>query len=140
MGEVPVGCAVELEDTLHAKCFEKGRDDETANRVDTVDHHAETSLADSINIDELELEHLLDVVVGVVLVGDFADLHHFSEVEVLGLSDAEHFLTGSLVEEFTFFVEKFECVPLDRIMTCSQDDTTVGLLSHNSDLGCRSGG
>ncbi len=52
VGEVAVGLAVE-ELRLHAECLQQVGQDDAANGVDAIYHHAETSLSDGFGIDQL---------------------------------------------------------------------------------------
>ena len=116
MGEVARALAVENL-VVEAEGLEELGEDDAANRVDGVGTDAELALADGLDIDELQLEHGVDMttVVGVVD-GTGAELVNLCVVEVFGLCDAEHFGTVGSGEELALAVEELQGIPLARIV------------------------
>ena len=90
MREVAVGCAVEADDVLDAYSLQQCRDRQAANGVHAVDGYGEVSLADSFDIHELEVQHVLHVVGEVVLVLDSAQITDLGEGEILALGYSKH--------------------------------------------------
>ena len=66
--------------------------------------------------------------------GDFAQMLNVGEIEVFRFSDTENLCSFSGVEEFTSFVEEFQCVPLFGIMACSEDDASTSLFAGSTCL------
>ena len=69
--------------------------------------------------------------------GDFAQMLNVGEIEVFRFGDTEDFCSFSRVEEFTSFVEEFQCVPLFGIVACSEDDASTSLFAGYGKFGRR---
>ena len=116
MGEIARTLAVEYL-VVEAEGLEEFGEDNAAYGVDGVGTDAELALADGIDINELQLEHGIDMttVVGVVDSAS-AELIDLCVVEVFSLCDAEHFGTVGSGEELALAVEELQGVPLAGIV------------------------
>ena len=65
---------------------------------------------------------------------------HISILEILSLSNGQHFITLLFVQELTLAVEQFQGVPLTGVMTGSDDDAAIGTTHAYSQLGGRRSG
>ena len=67
--------------------------------------------------------------------GDFAQVIYFCKIEVFGFSDSQYLFSLEVIEELTFLVEEFECVPLLRVVASCEDDTSRCIESCDRQLG-----
>ena len=140
MGEVAVGLAVE-ELRLHAECLQQVGQDDAANGVDAIYHHAETSFSDGFGIDQLQGEHAVDVLlVDAVVFAVVAHVVHVGEVEIFGLGNGQNLLTLGFVEELALMVEQLQRIPMARIVRRGDDDAAVGLEPAHGQFRGRRGG
>ena len=135
MSEVASGFGIE-ELILNAKTVEESGKNHSSHTVDTVNTHLESCLADGLGIYEIEIEHRLDVtVVERGVVDNLSEMVNLGIFKVLALSNVEHLIAVVLGEELPTRVEQLESIPLTRIMTGSDDDTTIGLRHGDSQFG-----
>ena len=159
VGEVAGRLAVEFHD-FNAKFLEQLGNNYAADGVDAVADNAEIRFPDSLDIDESEVQHFLDMILGIILEDDVAERIAFivgrrlglrllacvglgsdgREVEILSLGNLEHLFTSGLVEELSVAVEQLEGVPLNGVVAGRKDDAAIGLFGSDSNLGGRSGG
>ena len=65
---------------------------------------------------------------------------HISILEILLFSDVEYDSTISSSQEFSFFIQQFQGIPLTRIMRGSNDDSTICARHTYGKFCCRRGG
>ena len=91
---------------LHTKLLQEFWQNDTAHTIHAIECYAEVRLPDSLNIHEVQSEHHVDVFLVVcVIIAVRAEMIYVCIFEVLCLSDAKHFVTLLLVEEFTLRIE-----------------------------------
>ena len=141
MSKVARRVAEELLYPLDTQCIKQLGDGDTAHRIDGINGHGEVGLADGLNINEVECQHMVDVAAqpGVVLLFT-AQVVHIGIIKILGLGQPQDFLALGIGEEFTIVIEELERIPLLGIVRCGDDDTAAGLFAHHGQLGRGSGG
>src|SRR5690242_14683512 len=77
-------------------------------------------------------ENKLDVTTDVGCIESMtADLIDTGKLEFFFVGKTKHFGSVGCGNEFTFLVEKLQCIPLGWIMAGSKNDATTGLLDHD---------
>ena len=137
-----IACRISIKELiLHPKTVEEFGQNHSAYTVDTVNTHLESSLADCLGINKIEIKHRLDVtVIKRRIVNNLSEMVNLSIFKVLALSDVEHLITVVFGEKFTVGVEQLQGIPLTRIMACSDDDSTISSRHGDSKFGGRSCG
>jgi hypothetical protein len=134
--KVTRGVAVQLHNVLYAECAEELRHNDAAYRIDSVDCNGEVGFGNSVDIDQRESEHLLDVPAHVGRIGIYmTEFVHTSEVEVFGFGNSENFGTFASVEELAALVEELEGVPLYGVVRSREDEAATRVLAGHSQLG-----
>ena len=122
---------------LYAYCFQNSRDSQSTNRIDAVDGYGEVTFLDRLNVHQFEIQYLLHMIRQIVLMRHMAQRIHFSEGKVLLLRNRKHALSFGIVEELAMLIEQFERIPLFRIMTGGEDDTSCRFFSGDRQFRCR---
>ena len=95
-------------------------------------------LLDGLGIDELQVEHVLDMpVVGFVTVDIVAEVVDVCILELLTLSHSQHDGSVSRREELALAIQQLQGIPLAWVMRGGDDDATVGTQRPDSQLGRR---
>lgn len=68
-----------------------------------------------------------------------SELINFAEGKLLGGSNAQNFLALGVVEKFAVGVQKFQGIPLFRIMAGGDDNSSGSVLGNSGDFGGGSG-
>ena len=64
---------------------------------------------------------------------------HLGEREIFCFGDGQHTFAFGVIEEFAFFVEQLEGVPLLGVMAGGEDNTSCGFLAGDGQFGSRRG-
>ena len=140
MGKVARALAVE-DLVVDTEGLEELGEDDASDGVDGIGADTELALVDGLAVDEIQLEHGIDMTAVVAVVdSQGAQLVNFCIVKVLGLGDAEHFGTVGSCQEFPLAVEQLQGVPLAGIMRGGDDDAAVGAGHADSQFGGGGGG
>ena len=135
MGELTGAFAVQdLE--VYTKCLEQVGQDDATYRIDGVGADTELTGLDSLDVNQTEVEHRLDMLLvhGVVL-DHTTQFLHGSVVEVFLLGNSQYLSTVGCSQELTLAVEQLQRVPLCGVVRGGDDDTTVGLVPAYCQLG-----
>ena len=125
MGEVACAVAVQYL-VVDTQCLEELGQDDAAYRIDGIGTHAETSLLDSLQIGQLQLEHCIDMATVVCIVDDaLSELVDLGILKLLFLGHTEHFGTVGSSEELALAVKQLQGIPLTGIVRGGDDDTTI---------------
>ena len=117
MRESAVGLAVEFYYILHSEGAKQLGDHYSADRIDCVDGHCQIGLPYSLYIDEREIHHHPDVAFVICLVAVFMpEIIYLGKGEVLGFCYRYDLFPFGIVKKFAMGVQKFQGVPLCRIM------------------------
>ena len=137
MGKVARHVAVE-ELIAYAQSLKQFGQDKTSHAVDAVHTHGEACLANSIGIDQLQVQNGLDMaVVETVVHGDMSKCINVSIVEVFALSNLQHLVAVGSSEELALAVEQLQGIPLAGIVRGCDDDAAVGTAHAHGQLGGR---
>ena len=98
------------------------------------------SVLDGLDIHSLKRQDRVQMLVGVVVFRDVSKIVHIREIEVLGGGKVEYGLALGGGQELSLVVQKFEGVPLPRIVRGRKDDAAVGLGERHGQLRGRRGG
>ena len=140
VGEVSGGFHVETGDLSDTQLSEEFRQDDAADGVHGVDGDGEVSTTDGVDVHEFEVFDEFDVTLVVAeVLGVASEAVHVCKFKVAAVGEAHHFRSLYGREEFTFFVEEFEGVPLARVVAGSDDDAAAGAFHGDGELGGRGG-
>lgn len=137
VGEIAVWLKIETVDGLDPEAFEELWENDAADGIDGIEGDSQPCLAHGIGIDEFEGEDLVDMVIGVVLDGERADVVDICGLVILLLGNGEHLSPLLSGEELTLIVEEFEGVPLLWVVAGCDDYSSVRVLGSYGYLGCR---
>ena len=60
--------------------------------------------------------HCIEVLISKIFVNDSAEIIYIDEVKVVTVSTFQNCLTFCRRKELTFFIKKFQCIPLSRVV------------------------
>ena len=66
-----------------------------------------------------------------------AEFIHFRKIESFGLSDTKYLVSFFFIQEFSFFIQKLQSIPLFGIVRGGQDNTAAGAFHGYSQLSGR---
>ena len=99
----------------------------------------EISLADGFHINQFQSQYTVDMLLVISLVFRiFANVVYIRIFKSLGFGDTQDLITFRSIQKLTMLVQKLQCIPLPRVMTGSQDDSTTSSFHCNGKLGSRS--
>ena len=115
MCEVAGRIAVQF-NAFHAKSLEQARHDDSADRIDSIEHDCEMCIPHGLRVHCRKRHHCIEVLISKIFVNDSAEIIHIAKVKVLTVSTFQNRLTFCCRKELTFFIQKFQCIPLSRVV------------------------
>ena len=94
-------------------------------------------IPDGFSVYGRKCHYCIQVLVGEVLVGNGPELVHSAEIEIFSFCALQNSLALSRIEEFALLVEKFQCVPLSRVVRCRKDKSTIRARQNDGHFGGR---
>src|SRR5574344_1832331 len=129
MGKIAGGLAIEFYYVFHTQTIQQVRQNKPSYRIDAINGDSEISGFNSVDIDQLQFQNLVNVdLIVVVFVSYLSNLVNFGIVKIGSSSHGQHFFSIFVAQKFTVLVEQFQCIPLLGIMAGGDDDTSAGTL------------
>ena len=115
MGELTCRLTVHAH-ALYSHALEKTRHDDAADRIDSIESYLEMSVSHGFHIHCRKSKDSIKMIICKISFLYITEAVNIRKVEILALSTFENGGTFLGIEEFAFLVEKFEGIPLLRIM------------------------
>ena len=123
---------------LNTQLFQQFGKNDATDRVHTVKRNLEVCLFNRLNVYQCQILNQIYVLLIIRIVFTIrTQMIYIGIFEIFSFSNTQHFVSFFLIQELTFFVQKLQCVPLARIMRCSQDNTTASTFHRHSNFCCR---
>ena len=139
MGEIACRFAIDFY-TFHSEAFEKSRHDNASHGIYGIKCHFESGLAHCFHVHCIKGEHCIYVGVCEILFRNGSNGVHSGEIEIVLFCAFEYCGSFFGVQEFAFFIQEFQCVPLFWVMRCCKDDSSVRLFEYYCHFRSRGGG
>ena len=136
VGKIAGRFAIEHRHLRNTQLPQEFGDDDTAYRIDRIDSDGEVGTANSFDIDQFQIFHHFDVTLVVGTVAHMASQTvDIGKLVVVIIGTTHHFAGFLGGEKFAAFVQELQSIPLARVVTGSQDDTTTGAFHSHGKFG-----
>ena len=138
MGKLARGLAVEFEHLFHAECAQHLRNGNAARRIDCIHGHLKVGHGNHILVDQRQLANHVDMLVhpavNLLIATDFLNR---GKIEIVLGGHVKQPCAFGGRDELTLFVEKFQSIPLSRVMAGCQNDASVSFQTCDGDFRSR---
>ena len=137
--KLTIGVTVEL-DNLATHTTQQLGNSRTTHRIDSVYDNLKILLGNSLNINQRQCQHHIDVSeIEVLACYNTTNVVNIGELIVGLFGKSKHLLTIFVGQELATSIEQLQRIPLLGIVRSGDDNTTIGLMRSDCHLDTRSG-